>query len=137
MTADARGAALGIRRWFLVASPVLAGLFAILGAAADPAVGQDGLVLYQAYATHPEPLQFKSFGFHWAYAFWTMTAFVLAGLAGAQGSRLASVAAVLAFVGATTLPGLLVTTSTSRRSGKRRASRRRRPSTTRWRGCGA
>nr|MBA3264883.1 hypothetical protein [Nocardioidaceae bacterium] len=67
-----RSAGLRVRRWLLVASPVLAGLFAILGAAADPAVGQDGVVLWQAYTENPESLQFKSFGFHWAYSFWML-----------------------------------------------------------------
>jgi hypothetical protein len=100
---------LELRRWFLIAAPVLAGLFAIVGAAADPAVGEDGRVLYEKYAADPDSLQWKSFGFHWSYAFWTITAFMLAGLVRARGAVwLANLAGLLAFVGATTLPGLLV-----------------------------
>ena len=98
---------LSLRRWFLIAAPILAGLFAVLGAAADPAVGQDGRVLYEKYAANPDPLQWKSFGFHWAYAFWTMAAFVLAAHVRRRGVWLANGALLLAFVGATTLPGLL------------------------------
>lgn len=100
------GAGLSIRRWFLVASPVLAGLFAVLGAAYDPAVGQDGLVLWEAYAENPEPLQLKSFGFHWAYAFWLVPTLLIAGLVRARGVWIANVAAFLGFVGISTLPGL-------------------------------
>jgi hypothetical protein len=107
--ADAPPSTRPFRRGFLIAAPVLAGGFAIVGAAADPAVGESGRALWERYAANPETLQWKSFGFHWAYAFWTMAAFVLAGLVRARGVRLANIAALLAFVGATTLPGLLVT----------------------------
>lgn len=104
---DSRRVALSLRRLFLVAAPVLAGLFAIVGSAADPAVGADGRVLYEKYAANPDTLQWKSFSFHWSYAFWTMAAFVLAAEVRRRGVWLANGALVLAFVGATTLPGLL------------------------------
>lgn len=105
---ESRAVALSLRRWFLIAAPILAGIFAIVGAVADPAVGQDGRVLYEKYAASPDPLQWKSFGFHWSYAFWTIAAFILAAAIRNRGVWLANVAALLAFVGATTLPGLLV-----------------------------
>ena len=107
LAVGARPLGLSLRRWFLIAAPILAGLFAILGAAADPAVGQDGRVLYEKYAANPDPLQWKSLGFHWSYAFWTMAAFVLAAHVRRRGVWLANGALLLAFVGATTLPGLL------------------------------
>jgi len=99
--------ALAARRWFLVACPVLAGLFAILGAANDPAVGRDGSRLYELYAANPEPLQLKSLGFHWAYAFWIAPSLLLASYIRARGAWIANVAAVLGFAGISTLPGLL------------------------------
>jgi len=99
--------AIAARRWFLVASPVLAGLFAILGAANDPAVGLDGQRLYERYAANPEPLQLKSLGFHWAYAFWMAPAMLLTPYIRGRGAWLANVAAVLGFAGIATLPGLL------------------------------
>ncbi|MPZ94660.1 MAG: hypothetical protein GEU96_07025 [Propionibacteriales bacterium] len=100
-------AALAVRRWFLIASPVLAGLFAVVGAYADPAVGLDGRQLYELYAENPDPLQFKSLGFHWSYAFWIAPALLLAGYVRGRGAWLANIAAVLGFAGMTTLPGLL------------------------------
>lgn len=102
---EARG--LQVRRWFLVASPVLAGLFAILGAAADPAVGEEGRVLWKAYAENPDALQFKSFGFHWAYAFWLVPTLLIAAHVRGRGVWIANIAALLGFVGISTLPGLL------------------------------
>ncbi len=47
---SAGAAARAARRWFLVLAPVLAGLLAIAGAAADPYTG-DGAALYDAYAS--------------------------------------------------------------------------------------
>ncbi|GAB2671984.1 hypothetical protein [Kribbella swartbergensis] len=102
-----RRSALSARRVFLVASPVLAGLFAVLGAAADPAAGQSGRELYQNYAANPDVLQWKSIGFHWSYAFWITPAMLLAAYVRDRGSWLANVGAFLGFVGATSLPGLL------------------------------
>ncbi|MGZ8723383.1 MAG: hypothetical protein ACXWYG_04985 [Aeromicrobium sp.] len=99
--------ALTVRRWFLVASPVLAGLFAVIGAAADPAVGISGDALYKLYAANPEPLQFKSLGFHWAYAFWIAPALLIAPYVRGRGAWLANITAFVGFVGMTTLPGLL------------------------------
>ncbi len=113
VTHEAAGARSGntaraVRRHFLIAAPVLAGAFAIIGVANDPAIGESGRPLWEKYAANPDSLQWKSFGLHWSYAFWTMTAFMLAGRIRERGAWLANVAGVLAFVGATTLPGLLI-----------------------------
>ena len=99
--------AVAVRRWFLVACPVLAGLFAVVGAYADPAVGLDGDELWALYAANPEPLQFKSLGFHWSYAFWIGPALLLAAYVKGRGAWLANIAALVGFAGMTTLPGLL------------------------------
>ena len=111
--ADRRGTtstpsrALAVRRWFLVASPVLAGLFAIVAAAADPAVGLEGRELWELYAANPDPLQVKSLAFHWSYAFWIAPALLIAPYVRRRGAWLANVTALVGFAGMTTLPGLL------------------------------
>ena len=84
---DSGTLARSLRRGFPIAAPVLAGGFAVGCAGADPAVGESGRALWARYADNPEPLQRKSFGFHWAYAFWTITAFMLAGVACRQAGR--------------------------------------------------
>ena len=105
---DARSSsALAARRWFLVVSPVLAGLFAIVGAYADPAVGLDGKRLWELYADNPDRLQFKSLGFHWSYAFWIVPAMLIAPYVRGRGAWLATITAFVGFVGLSTLPGLL------------------------------
>jgi len=102
-----RGTALSTRRGFLVAAPVLAGIFAVIGAYADPAVGLDGRRLYELYAANPDPLQFKSLGFHWAYAFWIAPALLIAPYVRGRGAWLANLTAFVGCAGMTTLPGLL------------------------------
>jgi len=99
--------AVAARRWFVVASPVLAGMFAVVGAVADPAAGQAGREMYEIYTANPEPLQFKSLGFHWSYAFWIGPALLLAAYVKGRGAWLANIAALVGFAGMTTLPGLL------------------------------
>ena len=106
--ADARPSrALSVRRWFLVASPVLAGLFAVVGAYFDPAAGTSGRAMYEVYTVEHLPLQLKSLGFHWSYAFWIAPALLIAPYVRGRGAWLANVTAFVGFAGMTTLPGLL------------------------------
>ena len=99
--------ALAARRWFLVAAPVLAGLFAIVGAYADPGAGTSGEAMWKIYAANPDRLQFKSLGFHWSYAFWIAPALLIAPYVRGRGAWLANITAFIGFAGMTTLPGLL------------------------------
>jgi hypothetical protein len=95
------------RHWFLVLAPVLAGLLAIAGAAADPYTG-DGPAVYEAYAEEPGALQFKALAYHFSYLFWGVAALLLAGLVRRRGSWLANAAGVLALLGITTMPGFIL-----------------------------
>jgi hypothetical protein len=103
-----RTRALSARRAFLIASPVLAGAFAVVGAYADPAAGLSGAEMQALYAANPGPLQFKSLGFHWSYAFWFVPALLIAPYVRGKGAWLANVTAFLGFVGISTMPGLLM-----------------------------
>ena len=102
-----RSRALAVRRGFLIAAPVLAGIFAVIGAYADPAAGISGQRMFEIYTDNPEALQFKSLGFHWSYAFWIVPAMLAAAYVRGKGAWLANIAALVGFVGMTTLPGLL------------------------------
>ena len=95
------------RRWFLVAAPALAGVCAVVGAAADPAVNQDGAALYAAYAADPDAVQIKSFAYHFSYLFLGAAALALVPHVRRRGSWLANVAGVLALLGITTMPGFI------------------------------
>ena len=108
-SAAPRSSALKARRALLVACPVLAGGFLVLGAAADPAAGIAGEKMLEIYIDNPGPLQWKSTGYHWAYAFLAAPALLAAGYVKGRGAWLATIAAVLGFLGMTTLPGMLIT----------------------------
>ena len=98
---------LTLRRAFLVSAPVLAGIFLIVGAAADPAAGIAGKEMHEIYAANPEPLQWKSLGYKWAYALWIAPALLAVPYLRARGSAIATLAGVVGFGGLTTMPGLL------------------------------
>ena len=108
--ADTTGSrlALATRRWALVLAPTLAGLLAVGGAVADPAVNLAGEAMYRIYAAEPDPLQWKSLLYHFAYAVWGLAALMLVSVVRRRGSWLANVAGLLAFLGISTLPGFLI-----------------------------
>ena len=100
--------ALSVRRWVVIASPVLAGIFLIVGVVADPAPGDEGRDLWEQYAAEPDRLEWKSVGYHFAYLLFAPAVFSLVGLVRGRGAWIANVAGVLGILGLTTLPGLLV-----------------------------
>jgi hypothetical protein len=106
--APRRSKALAFRRGFLIAAPVLAGVFLTVGAVGDPAAGISGDRLLEIYGDNPGPLQFKSLGYHWAYAFWIVPAMLIAPLVRGRGAWLATITAFIGFVGLSTMPGLLL-----------------------------
>jgi hypothetical protein len=98
---------LAVRRAFLVAAPVLAGLFLIVGAVADPASGLSGQRMHEIYTANPEALQFKSLGYKWAYAFWILPSLLAVPYVRRKGAAIATLAGFIGFGGLTTMPGLL------------------------------
>lgn len=99
---------LRVRRWLLVASPVLAGLFVILGVVADPAAGVSGPDMWRLYSEHPDALQWKSFGLHWSYTFWALPAIGAFAFIRSRGAWFANVAGLFGIVGIAMLPGMLI-----------------------------
>jgi hypothetical protein len=97
----------GLRRGFLVASPILAGILLLVATIADPGAGSTGQEMNRAYTAHPDALQVHSLTLHWSYALWGVTAFLAAAYVRGRGSVLANIGAFLGFVGMTTLPGIL------------------------------
>jgi hypothetical protein len=98
---------LRIRRYALVASPVLAAALAIGGTLADPGAGTTGEEMNRIYTANPDPLQWKSLLFHWSYAFWIAPALLMVSYVRGKGRWLANVAGVVGFTGLSTMPGLL------------------------------
>jgi hypothetical protein len=106
-TPDRQPFGLRIRRYLLVASPVIAAALAIGGTLADPGAGTTGEEMNRIYTANPDPLQWKSFLFHWSYAFWIAPALLMVASIRGRGRWLANVAGVVGFTGLSTMPGLL------------------------------
>lgn len=96
------------RRILLIAAPILAGVFAIIGTAADPAAGISGAEMWRIIAENPDPLQWKSFGLHWSYTFWALPALGAWGFIRGRGAWFANVAGFFGIVGVAMLPGMLI-----------------------------
>jgi hypothetical protein len=99
--------ALRLRRYALVASPVIAAALAIGGTLADPGAGTTGEEMNRIYTANPDPLQWKSLLFHWSYAFWIAPALLMVGMVRGRGRWLANLTGVVGFTGLSTMPGLL------------------------------
>jgi hypothetical protein len=99
--------AVALRRGFLIASPVLAGILLVIATIADPGAGDTGSEMNRLYTENPGWLQVHTLTLHWSYAFWGVTAFMAASYVRGRGAVLANVGAFLGFVGMTTLPGIL------------------------------
>lgn len=96
-----------LRRGFMIASPILAGVLLLVATIADPGAGNTGEEMNKLYTAHPGALQIHSLTLHWSYAFWGVTAFMAATYVRGRGAVLANIGAFLGFVGMTTLPGIL------------------------------
>ena len=101
--------ALDVRGAAVVAAPVLAALLIGAGFLLDPAIGESGRELAAEYAAHPGREQVSALSFHFAFALLAIPAVVLIVAVRGRGAWLANVAAFLAFLGMTTLPGFLLT----------------------------
>ncbi len=100
--------ALSFRRNALVALPLLATVGIVAGVFLDPDIGASGRELAEEYAANPGVTQISALSFHFAFIAWAPLVFALVGLVRERGAWLANVAAVLAVLGATTLPGFLI-----------------------------
>jgi hypothetical protein len=100
--------ALGFRRAAIIAAPLLAALLIVAGFFLDPAIDKSGREMAREYAAHPGREQVSALAFHFAFALLAIPAVALIVAVRARGAWLANVAAFLAFLGMTTLPGFLL-----------------------------
>jgi hypothetical protein len=101
--------ALGIRRAAVIAAPALSALLIVAGFFLDPAIDESGRELAKEYAAHPGREQVSALALHFAFALLAFPAVALIVAVRARGAWLANLAAFLAFLGMTTLPGFLLT----------------------------
>lgn len=100
--------ALAFRRWALIVLPLVAAGLIVAGVFLDPDIDASGRELAEEYAANPGVTQLSALSFHFAFVAWAPLVFALVGLVRGRGAWLANVAAILAVLGATTLPGFLI-----------------------------
>jgi hypothetical protein len=100
--------ALSFRRVALVAAPLVAAVLIVAGFFLDPDIDAEGRELAGEYADNPGVTQLSALSFHFAFVVWAPLVFALVGAVRRRGAWLANVAALLAVLGATTLPGFLI-----------------------------
>jgi hypothetical protein len=101
--------ALRVRQLAVVVAPVLAGLLLVAGFFLDPAIDESGRELAREYAEHPGREQVSALAFHFAFALLAIPAVALIVAVRGPGAWLSNLAAFLAVLGMTTLPGFLLT----------------------------
>jgi hypothetical protein len=80
----------------------------VAGVFLDPDIDASGRELAEEYAANEGVTQLSALSFHFAFIVWAPLVFALVGLVRGRGAWLANVAAILAVLGATTLPGFLL-----------------------------
>src|SRR5947207_799476 len=106
--APAHSPALQLRRWAVILAALLSGLLVFISMLVDPAPDGDGKELILAYAAHPLRQGVHTNLIHYGFALFAPVAFALVSLVRGRGVWLANVAGLLAVVGLTTLPGLVL-----------------------------
>jgi hypothetical protein len=101
--------ALRVRQGAVVVAPVLAAILIVAGFFLDPAIDKSGRELAREYAEHPAREQVSALAFHFAFALLSIPAVALIVAVRGRGVWLANLAAFLACLGMTTLPGFLLT----------------------------
>ena len=100
--------ALSFRRWAVIAAAALSGVLVLISMFVDPAPNADGRELIRAYAENETAQGIHTNLIHYGFALFAPVAFALVGLVRGRGAWLANVAGILAVVGLTTLPGLVL-----------------------------
>jgi hypothetical protein len=100
--------ALQVRRWAIILAALLSGVLVFISMLVDPVPDASGAELIRGYADQPLLQGVHTNLIHYGYALFAPVAFALVGLVRGRGAWLANVAGLLATIGLTTLPGLVL-----------------------------
>jgi hypothetical protein len=102
------GSALSFRRWAVILAAALSGVIVLISMLFDPAPDADGRELIQAYAANNLAQGVHTNLIHYGFALLAPVAYAMVGLVRARGAWIANLAGVLAVLGLSTLPGLVL-----------------------------
>lgn len=105
--------ALRIRRAAVIGAAGLSGVLVMISMLVDPAPDADGVEMVTGYASDLTASGLHTNLIHYGFALIAPVVFAMVALVRARGAWLANVAGVLAIVGLTTLPGLVLLDFTS------------------------
>ncbi|HYH33678.1 MAG TPA: hypothetical protein VD814_00855 [Nocardioides sp.] len=108
MTTTAPSTALAVRRWAVIAAAGLSGVLVFVSMLVDPAPSADGRELAAAYAADTAASGLHTNLIHYGFALVAPVVYVLVGMVRGRGGWLANIAGLLAVIGLSTLPGMVM-----------------------------
>jgi hypothetical protein len=103
-----KNSALSVRRWAVVIAAALSGVLVLISMIIDPAPNAEDRELIQAYAANDRAQGIHTNLIHYGFALFAPVAYAMVGLVRGRGAWIANVAGVLAVLGLSTLPGLVL-----------------------------
>jgi hypothetical protein len=100
--------ALSFRRWAVPLAAALSGVIVLVSMFVDPAPNADGKELIQAYAANDGAQGLHTNLIHYGFALFAPVAYAMVGLVRERGAWIANIAGILAVIGLSTLPGLVL-----------------------------
>lgn len=108
MTTTVPSTAFAVRRWAVIAAAGLSGVLVFVSMLVDPAPDADGRELAAAYAADTFASGLHTNLIHYGFALVAPVVYVMVGMVRGRGGWLANVAGLLAVIGLSTLPGLVM-----------------------------
>jgi hypothetical protein len=103
-----KNTALSFRRWAVILAAALSGIVVLVSMFVDPVPSADGRELIQGYAANKGRQGLHTNLIHYGFALFAPVAYAMVGLVRGRGAWIANVAGVLAVLGLSTLPGLVL-----------------------------
>jgi hypothetical protein len=106
-------ASLSARRWFVLVTAALSGIIVFISMVVDPVPNADGLDLIKGYSENSSAQALHTNLIHYGFAMTLPALLAMTLLVRKRGAWLANVAGLLALIGLTTLPGMVLIDFTS------------------------
>jgi len=100
--------AIVVRRWAVIAASGLSGVLVLISMLVDPAPAADGRELIAAYAADSAASGLHTNLIHYGFVLIAPVVFIMVGMVRGRGAWLANMAGLLAVIGLSTLPGLVM-----------------------------
>jgi hypothetical protein len=100
--------ALSFRRWAVILAAGLSGVIVLISIVVEPGRDAEGSEIIRAYAGNPRAQGLHANLIHYGFALFVPVAYAMVGLVRRRGAWIANLAGLLAVLGLSTLPGLVL-----------------------------